>query len=72
MSGRNPREAETEAERHTVSVRLPAESHRRLRVAAAEKGISMGAMLAALWEEELASRTAPKGAVDKRSRQVLQ
>jgi ribosomal protein L15E len=34
----------------TVSVRLNAASHRRLRVAAARKGVSMGVFLADLWE----------------------
>jgi hypothetical protein len=34
----------------TVSVRLGADSHRRLRVAAARKGVGMGVFLAELWE----------------------
>jgi predicted DNA binding CopG/RHH family protein len=45
----------TPAEKRTVSVRLPAESARRLRVVAAKEGLSMGAYLARLWEESPAS-----------------
>ena len=44
------------AEKQTVSVRLPPESARRLRVVAAKEGVSMGAYLARLWEESSASR----------------
>ena len=40
----------TPAEKRTVSVRLSPESARRLRVAAAKEGVSMGAYLARLWE----------------------
>jgi predicted DNA-binding ribbon-helix-helix protein len=35
----------------TVSVRLAEDSHGRLRVAAARRGVSMGALLAELWEQ---------------------
>ena len=46
----------TRPERHTVSVRLDADEARALRVAAAEQGLSMGALLARLWQRELGRR----------------
>ena len=41
----------------TVSVRLSAESHARLRVAAARRGVSMGVVLADLWERSVEAKT---------------
>jgi len=45
--------------RRTVSVRLADPSYRRLRIAAAEKGMSMGQYLAELWETS-EPRTRPR------------
>jgi len=53
----------------TVSVRLNADSHARLRVAAARKGVGMGAFLAELWERSRDARAeAGTQRVDTRGR----
>jgi hypothetical protein len=50
-----------------VSVRLSADSHARLRVAAARKGMSMGVFLANLWERSREAKAEAQG-VDNRGR----
>jgi predicted HicB family RNase H-like nuclease len=53
------------AEKQTVSVRLSRESARRLRVAAAKEGLSMGAYLAGLWEASPAAGGASRKKGDR-------
>jgi hypothetical protein len=57
-----PAEPAPTERRATVSVRLSRDSHRRLRIVAAEKGVSMGSYLAALWDASPEARAIEKPA----------